>query len=249
MARFVFGDARVWRYMVASIEKIIDEGVFIITQEGVSLRALDTSRVAMVDLYYPETSFREFEVEGEQEEVGVSFSVLSKVLRRARKNDELEIRTEGAFIEVIFRGRGLRKFRIPQITFTYEKIPEPKIPFTVTASTTGTTFRETVRTIEPIADAIVLEAAEDGDKLYVIGEGDIEKAELILSLERGSLLDIAVESPDRSMYTLEYFSQMLQAAQAANTVTMKYSADAPIRVDMQYAPEGRLTFYVSPRIE
>jgi len=57
--RFRFTDARTWRYMVASIEKIIDEGVFVASPEGLSLRALDTSRVAMVDLYYPQDSFKE----------------------------------------------------------------------------------------------------------------------------------------------------------------------------------------------
>ena len=248
MARFVFSDARVWRYMVASIEKIIDEGVFIVNSEGVFLRALDTSRVAMVDLYYPASSFRELEVEGE-EEFGVSFTVFSRVLRRARKNDELELKSGESMIEVVFRGRGERRFRIPQITLTYERLPEPKIPFTVTASTTGTGFREAIRTIEPIADAIVLEAGEDQDRLYIRGEGDIERAELVLTLERGSLLDMTVEEPASSMYTLEYFSQMLQAAQAANTVNIMFSEDAPVRVDMLYAPEGRLTFYVSPRSE
>ena len=247
MARFVFGDARVWRYMIASVEKILDEGVFLLTSEGISLRALDTSRVAMVDLFYPESAFLEYEVEEEQVEFGVSFGVFSKVLRRARKNDELEISVGDSHIEIIFRGRGRRIFKIPQITLTYERLPEPKIPITVRASMTGTVFRETIRTIEAIAEAIELEASED--MLYVRGEGDIEKAELVLTMERGSLLDLQVESHDRSLYTLEYFSQMLQAAQAANTVNISYSADAPVRVDMLYAPEGRLTFYVSPRTE
>jgi len=248
-ARFVFGDARVWRYMIASIEKIIDEGVFVISESGISLRALDTSNVVMVDLFYPESSFREFEPGEGETEFGVSFGVLSKVLRRARKNDELELKVGESELEVIFRGRGKRLFRIPQIMLTHQKLPEPKIPITVTASITSTVFREAVRTIEPIADTIVFEADGEGEKLYIRGEGDIEKAELILSLERGSLIDLSVENPDRSMYTLEYFSQMMQAAQAANTVAIKYSMDAPIRVDMLYPPEGRLTFYVSPRIE
>ncbi|MEB3764996.1 MAG: proliferating cell nuclear antigen (pcna) [Desulfurococcales archaeon] len=248
MFRFRFTDARTWRYMVASIEKIIDEGVFVASPEGLSLRALDTSRVAMVDLYYPQDSFKEYEVE-EETEFGVSFPLLSKVLRRARKDDELELKIEGSYIEIIFHGRGTRRFKIPQITLSYEKLPEPKISYTVTARLLGSTFREVVRTIEPLADAIVFEAGEGGDKLYVRGEGDIEKAELILSMERGSLLDLEVESPDRSMYTLEYFSEMIQAAQAANMTVVRYSMDAPIRVDMEYQEGGRLTFYVSPRIE
>ncbi len=249
MFTFRFADARVWRYMIASIEKIIDEGVFVATKEGLSLRALDTSRVAMVDLYYPESAFREYQIEADEAEFGVSFPMLSKVLRRARKNDELELRIGESFIEIIFRGRGVRRFKIPQITLSYEKLPEPNISYNVTARMLGSTFREVIRTIEPLADAIVLEASDDGDKIFVRGEGDIEKAELVLSIERGSLLDLEIESPDRSMYTLEYFSEMVQAAQAANMTVIRYSMDAPVRVDMEYQEGGRLTFYVSPRIE
>ena len=175
--------------------------------------------------------------------------MLSKVLRRARKNDELELRSSDNSIEVIYRGRGERRFRIPQISLLHEKLPEPKIPTTVHASLTGTVFREAIRTLEPIADAIIFESAESNDKLYLRGEGDIERAELVLSIDRGSLLDLIVEEPARSMYSLEYFSLMLQAAQAASTVNIHYSEDAPVKVDMLYSPEGRLTFYVSPRSE
>ncbi len=249
MFRFRFSDARLWRYMVASIEKIIDEGVFVATQEGLSLRALDTSRVAMVDLFYPSDAFQEYEVEGEEAEFGVSFNILAKILRRAQKTDELELRIQEPYIDIIFHGRGMRRFRIPLITLSYEKLPEPKLSFNVTARLLGTTFREVVRTLEPIADAIILEASEDGDKLFARGEGDVEQAEMELSLDRGSLLDLQVESPDRSAYTLEYFSEMIQAAQAADTTVIRFTEDAPVRVDMEYKLGGRLTFYVSPRIE
>ncbi len=249
MFRFRFSDARTWRYMVASIEKIIDEGVFVATSEGLSLRALDTSRVAMVDLYYPRDAFHEYEIDSDQAEFGVSFSLLSKILRRAKKDDELELSIDGTRISVVFHGRGIRKFSIPQIMLSYEKLPEPKLSYTVTARLTGTTFREAVRTVEPIADSIILEADPEGERLFFRGEGDIEKAELELSVERGSLLDLEIESPDRSAYSLEYFSEMLQAAQAAGSTVIRYSHEAPVRVDLEYQQGGRLTFYVSPRIE
>ncbi|MDQ7081634.1 MAG: hypothetical protein Q9N34_00495 [Aquificota bacterium] len=42
---------------------------------------------------------------------------------------------------------------------------------------------------------------------------------------------------------------MLHAAQAADSVSIQYSEDAPVRVDFEYLGGGRLTFYVSPRME
>ncbi|MEB3861967.1 MAG: proliferating cell nuclear antigen (pcna) [Desulfurococcales archaeon] len=248
MFRFRFADARIWRYMIASIEKILDESVFLATSEGLSLRALDTSHVVMVDLFYPRDSFTEYEVEGDEASFGVSFSLLSKVLRRARKDDALELRVDESSIEVSFISRGVRRFRIPQINLALERLPEPRITYTVEARLMSTTFREAVKDLEPIADTITLQAVDE-DILVMRGEGDIASGEAEFSLSRGSMVDYRVESPDTSSYALEYFSYMNQAAQAAEIVTVRYSADAPVRVDVEYQDGGRLTFYVSPRID
>ncbi len=244
--RFHFRDARVWRYMVASIEKIIDEGVFVATPEGLSLRAMDTSRVVMVDLFYPSSAFDDYSVE-EEKEFGVSFTVLSKVLRRARKNDELVLVVDDSKITVKLAGRGERTFRFPQIMLTYEKLPEPKIQFTVKAKMMGSTFKEVIKDIELMSESVTIRATESA--LYMTGKSDIASVEAELSLERGSLIDLIVDSPDQASYSIEYFSQMGNAAQAADSVTLQYSEDAPARVDFEYMGGGRLTFYVSPRID
>lgn len=248
MFRFRFSDARIWRYMIASIEKILDESVFVATGEGLSLRALDTSHVVMVDLFYPRDSFSEYEVEGDEASFGVSFSLLSKVLRRARKDDALELTVDESMIEVSLIGRGVRKFRIPQISLTLERLPEPRITYTVEARLMSTTFREAVKDLESIADVVTLQAVDD-DILVMRGEGDIASGEAEFSLSRGSMIDYRMESPDSSSYTMEYFTYMNQAAQAAEIISVRYSADAPVRVDVEYQDGGRLTFYVSPRID
>ncbi len=248
MFRFEFADARVWRYMVASIEKILDESVFVASSEGLSLRALDTSNVVMVDLFYPADAFREFEVEGDEFEFGVSFPLLVKVLRRARKEDSLVLEVDESRITVKFVGRGTRRFTIPQISLSYEKLPEPRIDFQVEAKMLSTTFRDAIRDLEPIADVVVLQALDE-DRLLLRGSGDVVSAETELSLERGSMIEYSVEDQARASYTLEYFSYMLQAAQAADMATIRFSEDAPVKVDLEYQAGGRLTFYVSPRVD
>jgi proliferating cell nuclear antigen len=247
--RFKFRDARVWRYMVSSIEKIIEEGVFVANSEGLSLRALDTSHVAMVDLFYPKDAFDEWNVE-EEMTFGVSFKEFSKVLRRAQKNDELVLEVEDTFLKVIFSepSLGERTFKIPQISLTYEKLPEPKIEFTVRAKMFSTTFRDVIKDLEVVGETLIIRAPEEGDKLIMESKGDVEQVEIELPLG-GSLIELQVDSPDKSAYLIDYFSQMRAAAQAAESVSISYAEYAPVRVDMEYTGGGRLTFYVSPREE
>ena len=248
MLRFHFRDARVWRYIVASVEKILDEGVFVATPEGLSLRALDTSHIVMVDLLYPASAFTEYTIERDVVEVGVSFSVLSRILRRAGKDDELVLELEGNSILVEFRRRGVRRFRIPLIHLTYEKLPEPRIAFTVKAKMLESIFRDVVGALKPIADSVTLRAFEDG-RIVFLGRGDVASGEVELSLDRQTLLEVSVESPDEASYTMEYFEYITRASQVADTITIQYAQEAPIRVDLEYADGGRLTFYVSPRID
>lgn len=234
MARFRFRDARVWSQMIASIEKILDEGVFVANSEGLSLRALDTSHVVMVDLFYPAESFSEYQVEEGGEEFDVSFSVLSRLLKRARKGDELVISSKDSYIVIELAGRGSRRFRVPEVSLALERLPEPKISFTVRAAMLGSTFTEAITTLQPMAESMTITAYEEG-RLVFLGRGDVGQAE--------------VESPDSSTYSIEYFSEMLSAARVADTVKPCYTADAPARVDLEYQAGGRLRFYVSPRVE
>ncbi len=247
--KFKFRDARTWRYMISSIEKIIEEGVFVANDEGLSLRALDTSHVIMVDLFYPKESFDEWKVP-EEATFGISFKELSKILRRAQKNDELDLEIEDTSLKVTFSepSLGERIFRIPQISLTYEKLPEPKIEFTVRAKVFSTTFRDVIKDLEVVGETLIIRASEGGDKLIMEAKGDVEQVEVELPLG-SSLLELQVDSPDKSAYNVDYFSQMRTAAQVSDTVSLSYAEYAPIRVDMEYTGGGRLTFYVSPKEE
>ncbi|GAB6148292.1 DNA polymerase sliding clamp [Stetteria hydrogenophila] len=251
MLKFRFRDARTWRYMVSSIEKIIDEGVFVASSEGLRLRALDTSHVAMVDLFYPVDAFDEWEVPGEEASFGVTFKEFTKVLRAAEKDDNLVLEADESRITITFTsmGRGTRIFKIPQTLLTYEKLGEPRIEYTVHAKMMGTTFREAIANLEVVGEALALQAVEGRDALIMRAVGDVESGEVELSVDDGTLLDYRADSPDTASYTMEYFSSMRPAAQAADTVSIHYAAEAPVRVDLEYLGGGRLTFYVSPRFE
>ncbi|MDP8003029.1 MAG: proliferating cell nuclear antigen (pcna) [Caldisphaera sp.] len=244
-----FKEPKVWRYIMGSIEKIIDEGVFNINNNGLSLRALDTSRVIMIDFYYPKSAFDEFSINGEEENLGISFSVLSDVLKRAEKNDELELISDENSLMLRYVGRGERIFKIPLISLSQEKLPEPKITFNVKAKLSNNVFIDFVSDIESIADSLTITANEEENKLIITGKGDIESAEIELSMEKQNLIELVIDSPDSSTYSVEYFSDILLAAKEADLISLQYSQDAPIRIDMEYQSGGRLTTYVSPRIE
>ncbi len=247
--RILFFDARVWRYAINAVSKIIEEASFNISEEGFRLKAIDASRVVLVDFRMPSTSFDEFDIEKE-EAVGVNLEDLAKILRRATKEDRLELKTlEASRLSIAFIGKGTRRFVISSIQTLAEQLPELKIPFKARIRMLSTVFRDLVKDLEPIGDAIEFIAKPDAHSLIARAEGDLAEAEIELSEDTGALLEFEAEEESRAIYTVDYLSDIVTAAQAANEVLFEFGTAIPCKIEYILPQEGRLVFYVAPRTE
>ena len=244
--KLVFFDARVWRYVVSAISKIIEEGAFIVDNEGLRFKAMDPSHVVMIDYFIPSSAFEEFEVEGE-EAIGVNFEDITKIMRRATKEDKLGLETEGSKLIISLIGKGVRKFILPQLSLTTESLPEPQIEFNVKVRILSDLFKDMVKDLEPIGDILYLEASEEEFKAKATS--DLGEAEVVIDRESGNIIDFEVKEPSKASYSIDYFVDMSAATNAANTVSIEFSTDMPSKIEFELPQEGRLTFYVAPRVE
>ena len=246
MSRIVFSDARAWRYLMTAIGKIIEEGVLRFTEKGVTLRAMDPSHIVMVDLSMPRAVFEEYEISGVKN-VGINFNDLVKILRRATKNDRLGLELREEKIAVMFLGSSERMFVLPTLSISEEKLPEPRIPFKVSARITSSTFRDVLKDVDPVAETLKF-VCEKG-VFKVIGKGSRGEAEVVLTEESGALIDLSVEEKAEASYSIEYFKNIVPASQASDTTTIKFATNMPCRLDFELVGEGRLTFYIAPRVD
>jgi proliferating cell nuclear antigen len=75
-------------------------------------------------------------------------------------------------------------------------------------------------------------------------------AEITLLKGSDTILDLEAKEPSKATFSLSYLSEIIKAASATSDIaTLEFSSDMPIRLDFQQAKEGRLTFYLAPRIE
>jgi len=245
-ARLVFFDARVWRYVISAISKVIEEGVFVVDKDGFIFRAMDPSRVLMVDLVFPPESFEEFEVE-ERVEIGVNLEDVAKILRRAVKDDKFGLEVDSARYSIMFIGRSMRKFVLPMLDVTAEEIPEPSLEFKAQARLMSDVYRDMIKDLELIGENIKFYA--DGSKFVASSSSELGEVEIEFTLEGGSLLDIQVEGEQSAMYSLEYFSDLATAARVADAIVVKFSTDMPAEILHELPQGARFSFIVAPRVE
>lgn len=242
-------DAKLLRDAVTAISTLIDEGTFNIDSDGVRLRAMDPSRVAMVDFTMQKTVFDEY-VSDEDTKICLSLSELLKLLKRAGKDEAVELLLDDKTAQFVItvRGKYTRTFRMPTLEASEDEVPTPKIVFNAKATLTADGFRQSLEDVALVSDYVRVET--DGEKVTMNAKGDIMGANIELKKGSDALLSVEVKEPSKSAFPLSYLSEIVKAASAtSDIVTLEFSSDMPIRLDFKQRYDGTLVYFLAPRIE
>ncbi len=79
-----------WKAIISAISTLVEEATFEATVEGVSFRGMDPSHVALIDISWPNSAFEKYSSDGDIK-FGVRIDEFSKLIKRAEKNDSIEI--------------------------------------------------------------------------------------------------------------------------------------------------------------
>ena len=242
-------DAKFLKDMMGAISILIDEATFNLAPEGIKLRAMDPSRVAMVDFEWPKTVFDEFTCD-KAAKMCINISELLKLLRRTGKDEsvELELDEKTGRLKMVIRGKYTRTFNMPTLEATEEEVPTPKVTFNVKAKATTDGLREAIEDASLVSDHVRIEA--DKEKIIMNATGDLMGATIELKKGSDALLDLETKEASKATFSLSYLSEIVKAAVTTSDVaSLEFSTDMPIRLDFKQPKEGKLTYYLAPRIE
>jgi len=246
--RFIFPDAKEWRYLIQSLATLIDEANFVATEEGLRLRALDPSRIAMVDLFIPRDAFEEYEIENGEIKIGLNFDDLDKIIRRGKADERVRFEVEENRLRVIFLGRAERAFSLPLLDIAGEELPSPKVTFNVKAKMLSDTLRDALKDAELVSDTIKFIGEESVLKMEA--KSDRGEVEAKFSLESGSLLEYDVSEPSSALYGLSYLTDIVgKAYRVSDIATLEFSTNKPLSLSFNVTENGVLRYYLAPRME
>jgi proliferating cell nuclear antigen len=249
MFKLKVSDAKQLRDMVTSISILVDEATFKLDPEGMKLRAMDPSRVAMIDFEWPKTVFEEYTCT-EPTKMCINITELLKLLKRAGKDEtlELSIDEKTGKLQIAITGKYARNFTMPTLQPSEEEVPTPKITFNAKIKTTTEGLSQAIEDAQLVSDHVKIEA--DPEKVVLNASGDLMGATITLQKGSDTLLELDAKEPQKATFSLSYLTEIIKAASATSDIaTLEFSSDMPIKLDFQQAKEGKLTFYLAPRIE
>jgi len=249
MFKLKVADAKLLRDMVGAIAILVDEATFKIEPDAIKLRAMDPSRVAMVDFEWPKTVFEEY-VCAEPTKMCINIGELLKLIKRATKNEEIELSLDEKTgrLQVKITGRYMRNFTMPTLEASEEEVPTPKITLNAKVKATTEGLREAIEDAQLVSDHVRIEA--DSERLVFYATGNLMGATIELKKGSDALLDLEIKEQSKATFSLSYLSEIIKAAAATSEiVTLEFSSDMPVKLDFQQTKDGRLAFFLAPRIE
>ncbi len=241
--------AEVWKNCISAISNLIDEVDFEFGKDGVEMRAMDPSHVALADFRLPAEVFEVYDVD-KPEKLGVDLKEIDKIMSRAKKDNEftLEYKESDGRMRLTFKGDSVRRFSLPLLELEGEDLPEPELNFTASAKVSAGAISEGLKDAALVSDNVRFRILEDRFIMEI--ESDTGSAEMELSEGNETLHELEVKEPSEAMYNIEYLDDMTKAASSNDIVEINHGTDLPIEMTFPIAEgKGRLKFLLAPRIE
>ena len=223
---------------------LVNEAKFNITSKGISLRAVDPAHVAMVDLEIKSIAFEEYK--SDEMELGIDLDKLSGIMRLASSGDIVSLEYDEKSNRLVVKiGNLVRRMGlIDTAGMPDSKVPNLDLP--AMAVVKASELSKGVRASEAVSDHLALSVDKDSFELFAEGDTDTVN----LKLPKDLLVKLNSPGKFKSLFSIDYFSNMIKPVRGDDSITISMGNDNPIRVDFDIAEKkGHVTYLLAPRIE
>ncbi len=239
-------EPRILNGVTSILADFITEATFSIQKDGIKLVAMDPANISMVVLNILPSAFTEYSVEA-PEEFTLNLENFRQALKRAKPTDAISMTSEKNKLKITVHSKSTKRFFIPLLEREGKERKIPALEFMATAELVANEFRDYIDDASIGGDAAVFEADKT---VFTISAGETgNKVHIELTKGADALLQIAAKDAVRATYSVEYLKKMARAAALADTVSVQFSSDYPLRLDFKSLNKLAMSFILAPRIE
>jgi proliferating cell nuclear antigen len=240
---------KTWKQIIDSLATLLTEAHFRVSESGISLRQLDSSKAAMVDLALPSDIFQEYSCKGEHD-ICLGIDELTKISKRMAGDEHLEFNLdeEENRFEIKMVGQADRMFKLQLLRPPEDQTKKPGIEFEAKAEMLADTFKQAIKDIAVVSSHVKISA--ESDKLTFSGEGDTGEANVSLTTkgDAPALFQLEVSGKSVAMYALNYLAEISKAI-ASDSLMLQFTSNKPLLLEYSIAEAGSISFVLAPRVE
>jgi proliferating cell nuclear antigen len=244
--KLTLADPTLLKDSISVISDLVTEARFKINKDGIELVAMDPANVAMVIYKLLSSSFTEYEIDQPQE-IGINLANLRQVLKRSNASDILTLEIADNKLNIKIKGSTTRTFSLPLLDIEEKEQRIPNLTFPVQITTHSSVLNDAIADADIVAESVTL--ACEPDKLSIAAEGDLSKAHIEIKNGENTQIKSETTAKVKAKYSIEYLKKMISASKLADSVSISFNQDYPVKIEYKVIDKLLLSFILAPRVE
>jgi len=235
---------------IGTVGSLVDEAKLNVNEDGMQIKAVDPSHVAMIEANLIKSAFDSYETD--VAEMGIDVDKFKTVLAVAGKEDMISLEKDDKLNRLVVNIGNLTR-AMPLLDTS--GMPDPKVPsldLPAFVSVSVEEISQGLKASKSVSDHIALSTTKDSFRL--ICEGDNQNR-VDLTLGKEQLEKLVSPEETTSLFSLEYFALMVNSLPPDRILHINLGNDLPVKVDADLAIEdltgaqGNVKFLLAPRID
>ena len=235
---------------IGTVGSLVDEAKLFVNEDGIQIKAVDPSHVAMIEANLIKSAFDSYEAT--KAEMGIDIDKFKTVLTVAGKEDMVDLEKDDKLNRLIVSIGNLTR-AMPLLDTS--GMPDPKVPsldLPASVSVSVGEISQGLKASKSVSDHIALSTTKDSFRL--VCEGDNQN-KVDLSLGKEQLEKLNSTEDVTSLFSLEYFALMVNSLPSDRILHINLGSDLPVKVDADLAvdeltgAQGNVKFLLAPRID
>jgi len=235
---------------IGTVGSLVDEAKLNVNEDGMQIKAVDPSHVAMIEANLIKSAFDSYETD--VAEMGIDIDKFKTVLAVAGKEDMISLEKDDKLNRLVVNIGNLTR-AMPLLDTS--GMPDPKVPsldLPAFVSVSVEEISQGLKASKSVSDHIALSTTKDSFRL--ICEGDNQNR-VDLTLGKEQLEKLVSPEETTSLFSLEYFALMVNSLPPDRILHINLGNDLPVKVDADLAiddltgAQGNVKFLLAPRID
>ena len=244
--KFISSNAKYWRH-IAESWSMLDEANLIASENGLELRAMDPTRVAMVDFSIPVVAFETYECKKGPHRLGLNLEEFIDIMKRISDSESFTlVLNKPDKIEISFSGRLEKIYGLSLLDLGESEYPAPKITYNASITLLSKTFQGLLKDAELVADHLVIEA--NSSEFIVKNSSESKDFSTTIEKDHDEVANFKVNGEHRALFNLSHLKAMTRP-NVHDLLKISISNGMAVEFSYPILLGGRLRYFCAPRIE
>ena len=243
--KLVLAEPRLLKESISIISDLVNEVTFKLDSDKMELVAMDPANVAMILFKILSSAFVEYDIK-EKKEIAVNLDKFNQVLKRAKPSDTIVIEVVENKLKLTLRGESTRTFDLSLIDMDESEQKVPDLKFDAKVVMPSVVLTEAIDDMDIVAESVGMTAEQN--KFTIQSEGRFNAAKVEVLTDEETNIEIK-EDKIGSKYSIEYLKKIVKGSKLADTVSLSFGKEYPLRADYKVMDRLMLSFVLAPRVD